>query len=365
MSFKRVSTLRGFRPLAFVDENTLLGARGFELLTYSITNESYESIASTGRLRKRILSKSRVLTRLLRLGFRHGIEATESVFFLRLGKEILKLDLQNRDLQTEQLPCSFHAPLSFGKIENVEGFDQQIAFGEYFHNPQLMPVSLFGWDDKSGWKKRFEFESGCINHVHSLVPDPQRNGVWILTGDFGDAAAIWFATENFRKVECVARGSQAVRACFGFPSGDGLYYCSDSPLEQNSFSMLFENPETNDWSVRHLGEMEGPVIFHGRCKSGAVFSTSVEPMPNAKTVLWSALSRKRGPGVASENSIVWHLSHDGDLTEISRNRKDMLPFLFQFGMSTFPANGERSDYIAFFNIALRKNDYSTEIWAPA
>ena len=31
-------------------------------------------------------------------------------------------------------------------------------------------------------------------------------------------------------------------------------------------------------------------------------------------------------------------------------------------MRTFPNHGERSDYIAMFNIALREHDYCTEIW---
>ena len=249
-------------------------------------------------------------------------------------------------------------------MAGVEGFGEQIVFGEYFHNPDLKPVSVFSWKQDSGWARMFEFESGQINHVHSIIPDSERKGVWILTGDFGGAAAIWFATQNFQNVECVAKGSQDVRACLGFPTSDGLYFCTDSPMEQNYFSLLSKCEDSDSWNAKRLKEMGGPVIFYGRCKSGVVFSTSVEPMPNPKTVFWSVLSRKLGPGVNSHDSIVWHLSHEGELTEVTRNQKDVLPFLFQFGMSTFPANGERSKFVVCFNIALTKNDYSAEIWEP-
>ena len=364
--FSRLRVLRSFRPLAFVDESTLLGSRGFKLFTYSIPNNHFEFVTTTGSLQKKMLSKSRMVTRLLRLGFRHGIEVEERQFFLRLGRDILRLDLQRKKLTKEAVADQFHPPLSFGKISGVGGFDNQVVFGEYFHNPsQKKTVSLYSWKPKTGWSKPFEFPTNTINHVHTIVPDQQRSGAWILTGDFDDAAAIWFATNNFETVECVAKGSQEVRACFGFPTEEGLYFCTDSPLEKNYFSLLSFAKTSNQWTAEKRNLLSGPVIFHGSCKSGRLFSTSVEPMPtNAKTSLFSKITWNRGPGVLSNHSSVWHLAHDGELTEISQNKKDLLPYLFQFGMSTFPANGDRSDYLVYFNIALKNNDYSTEIWQP-
>ena len=353
--------------MAFVNENTILGSRGFEVLTYSIEQDRFESIVAAGDFRKKLMSKSRLLSRGLRLGFRHGIEAATGTFFLRLGSRILRLNLETAELTEEAIDDQYHAPLAFNEISGIQGFDDQTVFGEYFHNPRNEPVGIYSWNETSDrWSKVYEFPAGTINHVHSIVPDPIRNGVWILTGDFDQAAAIWFARDNFQSVECIAKGSQDVRACFAMPNKDGLFYCTDSPLEENFLAILKFQNETNQWVVEKKQRLPGPVIFHGQCKSGVLFSTSVEPMPNSKTIFWSVLSRKRGPGVLANYSSVWHLGHDGELTEITRNEKDFWPYLFQFGMSTFPSNGTKSCYIVLFNIALKNNDYGTEIWhAPS
>lgn len=303
-----------------------------------------------------------MLSRALRLGFREAIQISQDQLLARIDRTVVEIDLKKSEVKPIAIEGDYHAPLSFNHLHGLDTFEDDLVFGEYFHNPLRRPVRIFGRQASGEWKQVFKFDKGLINHIHCIIPDRQRAGTWILTGDFEHSAAIWFAKNNFRDVRCLASSDQSVRACFALPNDDGLLFCTDSPLINNSLSQLQLDEESDQWKVRTIESMPGPVIFHGNTKDGKVFSTSVEPMPNAKSIRGSLLTRKRAPGCQTVNSTAWHLTGDGRLTRIHDNPKDAMPYLFQFGMRTFPHHGERSEYIAMFNIALRGHDYCTEIW---
>lgn len=49
------------------------------------------------------------------------------------------------------------------------------------------------------WGPIYTFEKEAINHIHNIIPDEKNKCVWILTGDFDNAAAIWRATDNLKR----------------------------------------------------------------------------------------------------------------------------------------------------------------------
>jgi hypothetical protein len=52
-----------------------------------------------------------------------------------------------------------------------------------------------------------------------------------VTGDFGDAAGIWAARDDFSEVRPVLVGKQDFRCCWLAFSGEQIIYATDSPLE--------------------------------------------------------------------------------------------------------------------------------------
>lgn len=362
-NFHRNRVLRGTRALAFADAETLLVSKGYELSLYSIASDKYKNAFSLSTSVRRFAVSFRYAARAMRRGIREAIAVSRSTYLVRCDREILLVDMDQKTATPIRVGEPYHPPLSFCRISGIPDFEDQIVFGEYFKNDSRKAVSVFRRTEKSGWSRAYQFPKGAINHVHRLVPDPIQSGVWILTGDFEHSAALWFAKRDFSSVDLVVGNSQRYRSCFAFPTAEGLFYCTDSPLEANSLSILRKVDSSGKWTAEKLHGLPGPVIFSGETRSGRLFSTSVEPLPSSRSTLRPLLSRSLGPGIASNRTTVWHLSHGGSLELIDEAEKDFLPFLFQFGMRTFPSGGEQSEHLVFFNIATKRNDYCTEIWS--
>ncbi|MGZ5280374.1 MAG: hypothetical protein ACXWC9_10545 [Pseudobdellovibrionaceae bacterium] len=305
-----------------------------------------------------ICGKSKILSRLARLGVHTAIRHRDQVHFA-FDKHIYCYDIQKRCVQFDGVLARGSRPLNFSIIENIKGFEDAVLYGEYFLNAQNGPVNIFK-KTAQGWQVAYTFPEKTIEHIHNIIPDPYQQCVWILTGDFGDSACIWKATENFSKVEPILRGSQQYRACVAFPTPMGLLYATDSQIEKNYIRLLKDMD--GQGTPQAITEINGPSIYGCRLKDFFVFSTSTESALSDGSSLWQMLDRKKGPGILEDQAEILVFDQDFKLKFRHTNKKDILPYLpFQFGTIMFPSGMEQGNILASFNIAVKKNDFSMEI----
>lgn len=148
-----------------------------------------------------------------------------------------------------------------------------LFWGEYFGNPGRDEVRVLGSRDGREWDVVHVFPRGSIRHVHGIHADSHRGGLWVLTGDDGDEAALWWTADEFRTLEPVARGAQRARAVTVLPLAEGLLVPMDSPDEPNRIHLL--DPSTG--AFHELARVPGSVFHAARTPGLLAVSTVVEP----------------------------------------------------------------------------------------
>ena len=95
------------------------------------------------------------------------------------------INLSSKEISKEISFEKGRGPMSFCEINNLNGFEDGIYFGEYFMNPNFREINIYGKTNSYDWKVLYTFKNEfAINHIHSLIPDKYNNCVWILSGDF-------------------------------------------------------------------------------------------------------------------------------------------------------------------------------------
>ena len=149
----------------------------------------------------------------------------------------------------------------------------RLFFGEYFGNTRRDEVHIYGSDDGATFEVAHTFARGAIRHVHGIVADPFRSGLWVLTGDDGDEAGLWWSDDGLRSLTPVTRGSQAARAVQVLPTEQGLIVPSDAPDERN-WIRLFD-PQSGRFE--DLEPLPGSAFSAGRAGALYLVSTAIEP----------------------------------------------------------------------------------------
>lgn len=259
------------KPL-YVDGDVLYASRGLRVLTSRNGGKDFELFATCPELffKERWISRSRILERLGRLGV-HAFRPLPdgggvAVLRRRIAwcapgsrrfREVLRIERGSRPLNI--------CVTSSG----------QVYFGEYFNNPYRESVRVYGSEDGEHWSVVHTFPAGTIRHVHNIVEDPYRNGLWVLTGDSDEESGFWFTSDYFQTLDCVISGTQKARAVSLIPAKNGLIFPTDTPTEQNYVQHL--DPQTETLKVlRPLPNS----AFHALEQSGFYFiSTVAEPSP--------------------------------------------------------------------------------------
>jgi hypothetical protein len=205
------------------------------------------------------------------------------------------------------------------------------------------------------WEKLYTFDEYQINHIHSIVPDPYRNRVWILTGDLGESSGIWFTDDNFKTVNKFLVGSQSFRSCAAFPIPQGLVYATDTPLENNKINIM--NSQNNSSYIEPIYDLEGSCIYSSQVGMDLLFSTTVEGTSSNRNRFFRLISYKRGNGIKSWNSEIVIGNLYAGFRKIASFKKDILPMgLCQFGSVTFPNGENLSNTIVLYGNALKHID---------
>ncbi len=213
--------------------------------------------------------------------------------------------------------------------------------GEYWGNPGRQPLRIWGSnDDGRSWETVYSTPAGRAKHIHNLVWDDHRQGIWVLIGDADYESALLFTDDGFRTVTEVAGGSQMFRACQLFCRPEGIYYATDTERAENWFVFLEEGFE----KLHRLQPLPGSCIYAATMAGRHFLSTSVEPSRvnrHSSAALWS-----------SQDLQTWH--------KIIEFKKDRWPGeYFGFGSIILPKVQGETSVVMFSTVALTPHDLTT------
>lgn len=350
--YKIVYKEKSCKPLCFIGDKLLIFKKGkiFQLDLHDYTKK-YICSLEMGK-KQRYLSKSRLISRLLRLEPRGIIKMDEETILLSYKGSLYRLDVKGQKAEhIHSFRIGMSAPLSLARIENIDGFCERYCYGEYFSNPEKKEVKIYG-TDKNGfdWHEIYCFPDGAINHIHSIIPDPYQNKVWVFTGDFGEEAGIWFTDDDFKTMKRYLTGKQQYRSCVGFPTAEGLIFATDTPLEENFIYLV-----SREKKLERICTLEGPSIYGTEFGDKFLLSTVVEGHSDEKRRRWELISYKRGQGVKSRYCELLIGNLIEGFSKLGRYKKDFLPMgLMQFGTISFPSDYNPTDKIVFCGIAIKE-----------
>lgn len=338
-------------PLCFLPSNNLVCYKDGFIFTYR-EGELLDKILAFHGIKERCLGKSRLLSRLMRLGARAAYAIDDNHIVLFVGHSLYEYNFTNKTLSEGFKTPNNSRPLFFTNVNNIKGFNDGLYFGEYYMNMDKAPVGIYMRTGEGNWEIVYTFSKGEINHIHNIIPDPYRNCLWIFTGDFDEAAAIWKVTENFKKIKRVAYNNQKYRGCVAFAIPEGVLYATDTPFA-NNYIYLF-NAET--YNTKELFPMKGSCIYGCKWKDKYVFSSTVEGDGRDESLWDFFFDRKLGSGVIDDYAHLVIGNHQSGFKEIYKEKKDWLSYLFQFGVFKFPAGENNDDTLYFQPMATKKND---------
>lgn len=353
--------IRNHIPLTFLNEDEILLSKKNTLYVYSISKDSITKLlALPSTSFKAFAINFKFLSRILRLGVKYALSISKDAIIIAFNRSLYTININTKTYKKTFTLTRGSRPLSITQVENIEGFDDMICFGEYFENFNRQPVHIYKKVGQS-WDIAYTFPKNTIEHIHAIVPDKYRNCLWILTGDFNSAAAIWMVKDNFSQVTSILANDQIYRSCVGYSLPEGLLYATDSQFETNSIRLLSQ--KNGQWLSQHIRDINGPVIYGCEMKDNYFFSTSVEGISHTKNVFLKYFDRKPGPGVKDNNSYIIGGNLKEGFKVLSKNKKDVYPFiLFQFGTTTFPSGKNKTNLLFSYNTALKKDNLSTSIF---
>ena len=339
-------------PLCFMPNNKLICYQNGRLLIMHDGSE-FSSIRIPIKRMARILNRSRYVIRLMRFGIRSAIALDNEHVLLSRENMLYEMNIESGELSKGWNCGDGIRPLIFTEVKGIRGFDDGIYFGGYLGNDKKNPVNIYHRIGVDQWEVEYTFPQGAINHVHNIVADSYRRCLWIFTGDFGEAAAIWKVTNGFKNVERVVCNDQKYRACVVYALPEGLLYATDAPFADDYIYLL--NPETME--AKELFPIHGSCIYGCQWKGKYVFSSTVEGDGRNMSRMEWLFTRKRGAGIKDNYVHMYMGNLKEGFKEIYKEKKDCMPFYtFQFGVFKFPAGVNNSDTLYFQPVATKKND---------
>lgn len=312
-----------------------------------------KSISIPISYKERLLGRNRLAFRLMRFGVRAALALDNTHVIVSIGNMLYEINLQNDNISQGWCCGEKTRPLMLTNVKGLEGIDDGVYFGGYLNNKVKNPVNIYHRVGADQWEIVYTFQQGTINHVHNIIADPYRQCLWIFTGDFDEASAIWKVTDNFRNVERVVCNDQKYRGCVAYALPEGLLYATDAPFADDYIYLL----ELNTLELRELFAIDGSCIYGCRWKDKFVFSSTVEGDGRHKSRWDFYFGRKRGAGIKDDYVHMYMGDLIEGFKEIYKLKKDGMPYYpFQFGVFKFPSGVNNSDTLCFQPVATKKHD---------
>jgi hypothetical protein len=350
-------------PLVFLNQKQLLVYRKGSFYNLNLESSNLIHIVKFKlKFHTYIISCIPILVRIFRLTIRASVKYNkEGLLIFSFQKKIYEMNLETFEI-SKGFDLINSRPLNFEIIDAITGIEDGVYFGEYKSNPQKKQISIYKRCGVDNWNVVYTFNQGIIEHVHNIITDKTNDMVYVLTGDFGNGAAIWSVKNNFNLIEAIHKGDQNFRSCIAFPTSDGLVYATDSPFTNNSIRLLQKNDHLG-WVSSEIIKINGPCIYGVKFNNDLIFSTSVEGEGSSSNFLNNLFSIKRGPGIVDDFVCVYKGNINTGFNLIYKSKKDKLPYLlFQFGAIIFPIGEIHGDYLPMFEIGTCNYNMSTVVF---
>ena len=340
LKLELAASFPNLRSLAW-NRDVLYASRGYELLSARADSGPMEW-QTVGRYRpewwRNLTCRNRLSFRLVRDGFHALAILPQGNMVAAVPGAIATLPAAESEFRVTHRLQRGTRPLHITATQ-----DGRVFWGEYFDNPQREEVYVYeSLDQGMTWQVARTFAKGSIRHVHNIVYDRWEDCLWIFTGDYGAECRILRASLDFKTVDEVAGGNQQSRAVAAVVTEDGLYFATDTPLEQNFIYFLSRRGR-----VERVGVLPSSSIYACRNLSGMFFSTMVE----SSEVNRSRSVRLYGSGDGAE----WE-----SLADWQKDRWSMK--FFQYGNAFLPDGENGTNLLAFSTIAVEGADLQTSIW---
>jgi hypothetical protein len=195
-------------------------------------------------------------------------------------------------------------------------------------------------DSGDNWDLVYALPAGSAKHIHNIVWDQYRQGLWILTGDGEGECALLFTPDEFQTVTELVRGGQIYRACKLFCLPEGLYYGTDSERDKNWFIHL----DVKSGRIHKIHPLQGSCLHAARMAGNYFISTAVEP---------SKINFYR-------KAVLWSSSDLHNWSKVVEFEKDWWPGeYFGFGRIILPRVQGECPNVVFSTIAIKTNDLTT------
>ena len=350
-------------PLCWISNDRLLVCnRKSQLLVHDLLTDSMDVIGSLPLSSKqKFFMRFTLSARAMRLVNFTSIALDTNRFLVAYRSVAYHVDIKKKEIKPVFNIDKGKRPLFFCIVNSsAKKTVPGIYYGDYCGNPDKGPINIYCVNPDTFEKKVvYTFEKGLVNHVHNVVYDEGRDCIWVFTGDFGDAAAIWRTDDGFASVKCILKGNQDYRTDVVTIEKGDLWYATDAPFAPNHLIRLYENKGA--WELEKVTSLNGPVIYGGRMGDKLVFSTDVESDGIYKNRIDCYTSRKLGKGIKDYYAYIYSLDlNTKKVNVIYKCKKDLLPFvLFQFGAIMFPQGNCDGSIIPAFHVALNKYPLKT------
>jgi len=342
INLKLKTSFPSMRALAW-DGDVLYASRGYSLFRAAISERevNWEHIACYRPPWWRgITSLHPLSSRLVRDGF-HAIAIGHRNLIAAVPGAIATLGPGGNEFQVSRHLLQGTRPLHITALP-----DGRVFWGEYFDNSARAEVYIYGSSDEGlTWDVVYAFPPGSVRHIHNIIYDQWADRLWVFTGDYEKECRILCASPDWRTVDVVLCGNQQARAVGAVVTERGLYFASDSPLEQNHIYFLSRRGD-----LRILCPIPSSSIYACRNRGGMYFSTMVEPSEanlTRETVLFGSEDGSRWQRLASWPKDPWSMK------------------FFQYGNIFLPDGENATGWLAASTIAVERADQRMFLWTTS
>ena len=340
IAVEKVASFQGLRVLAW-DHETLYASRGYRLLASS-AEAGLIDWRRIGQYNppwwRRLTVLNSLSFRLVRDGFHALAVHPSGTLIAAVPGAIVTLHPGESEFKITHRVSRGTRPLHITATP-----DGTVLWGEYFDNPQRDEVHIYGSDDGGRtWNVAYTFPRRSIRHIHNILYDRWEDCLWIFTGDYGPECRILRTSMDFRTIAEVVTGNQQARAVAAVVAEAGLFFATDTPVEQNYIYFL-----SRTGRMRQLQMIPSSSIYCCQNQTGMFFSTMIEPSDfNASREVHL---------LGSSGGTEWN--------HVAKWRNDRWPLkLFQYGNAFLPDGDNNTNLLAGTTVAVNGADLETTVW---
>lgn len=334
-------TYRGSVPLLWWEGGLYLGYAGSLWRWSEDGGERDPLVRVPSSAARRLPSRFRILVRLWRLGMRELIGIEPGRLLGIVDRKLVLLESAGMRLKTVLRVRDGGRPRGLEVTP-----DGALYAGEYGPNSRRHQLRIWASEERGeAWYVAKLLPAGTAKHIHNIVWDDHRQGLWVLTGDKDSECSLLFTSDHFHTLEEVARGGQQFRACNLFCRPEGIYYGTDSELAPNWFVFF----DTQELRLHKIHSLPGSCLYANQMAGHYFVSTCVEP------------SRVNNCRYAT----LWYSSDLHNWKKLVEFEKDLWPGeYFGFGNIVLPRVQGDCPYVIFSPLAVKNYDMTTFMCSP-